>query len=133
MASFPFLFAERYRRPARVFGVTPERTWVEVSTDQLAVRFGPWRVRTPLTNVARAEATGPYAFWKTAGPARLGVTDRSLTFATNGDRGVCLTFREPVQGIEPFGLIRHPNLTLTVLDIDGLVAALASGASPREP
>jgi hypothetical protein len=133
MPSFPFLFAERYRRQARVFGVTPERTWVEVGADQIAVRFGPWHVRTAIANVTAVDVTGPYAFWKTAGPARLGVTDRGLTFATNGDRGVCLTFREPVHGIEPFGLIRHPNLTLTVLDVDGLVAALWRPAALAAP
>ncbi len=129
MTSFPFLFAERYRRPARVFGVTPERTWVEVGADQIAVRFGPWRVRTAVSNVSGTEVTGPYAFWKTAGPARLAVTDRGLTFATNGDRGVCLSFRSTVQGIEPFGLLRHPTLTVTVLDVDGLLAALSHPAA----
>ena len=36
------------------------------------------------------EITGPYAFWKTAGPARYAVTDSGLTFATNGDRGVLI-------------------------------------------
>jgi len=129
MTSFPFLFAERYRRPARAFGVTPERAWVEVGADHIAVRFGPWHVRTAVSNVSGTEVTGPYAFWKTAGPARLAVTDRGLTFATNGDRGVCLSFRSPVRGIEPFGLLRHPTLTLTVLDVDGLVAALSHPAA----
>lgn len=129
MTAYPFLFTERYRRLSRFFGVTPERSGVEVGDGRLAARFGPWRVETALANVVAAKAAGPYAFWKTAGPARLGVTDRGLTFATNGDRGVCLTFREPVRGIEPFGLLRHPNLTLTVADVDGLVAALTGPGS----
>ena len=125
MTSFPFLFAERYRRPARAFGVTPERAWVEVGADQITARFGPWRVRTAVANVSGTEVTGPFGFLKTAGPAHLALTDRGLTFATNGDRGVCLSFRSPVRGIEPFGLLCHPSLTVTVLDIDGLVAALS--------
>jgi hypothetical protein len=33
-------------------------------------------VRTPLTNVTGVDVTGPYAMWKTAGPARLAITDR---------------------------------------------------------
>lgn len=123
--SFPFRFDPAYRRLARLFGVTPERAWVELSDTDFEAHFGPWRVRTPLSNIASAEATGPYSFLKTAGPARLGVTDRGLTFATNGDRGVCVTFHSPVRGIDRAGRIRHPELTVTVLDVDGLVAALA--------
>jgi hypothetical protein len=109
--------------------VTPERAWVNLRREELEARYGPWRVRTPMSNIARIEVTGPYAFLKTAGPARLGITDRGLTFASNGDRGVCVTFHSPVPGIDPFGRIRHPELTVTVLDVDGLVEALA----PRHP
>jgi hypothetical protein len=81
-------------------------------------------VRTPLSNVAAAEATGPYSFLKTAGPARVSVTDRGLTFASNGDRGVRIAFHSPVPGMERAGRIRHPELTVTVRDIDGLIDAL---------
>jgi hypothetical protein len=121
---FPFLFDPTYRRCARLFGVTPERAWVELGEEELDVRYGPWRVRTPVRNIAGAEVTGPYAFLKTAGPARLAITDRGLTFASNGDRGACLSFRSPVAGIDRRGLIRHPELTVTVLDVDGLVESL---------
>jgi hypothetical protein len=122
---FPFRFDPAYRRLARLFGVTPERAWVDLGEEELDARYGPWRVRTPTSNIARVEVTGPYAFLKTAGPARLGITDRGLTFASNGDRGVCITFHSPVPGIDPFGRIRHPELTVTVLDVDGLMKALA--------
>jgi hypothetical protein len=67
----------------------------------------------------------------TIGPAHLSFTDRGLTMATNGDRGVCIRFREPVAGIEPTGRIRHPGLTVTVADCDGLLARLAAaGTTP---
>ena len=122
---FPFRFDPTYRRLARLFGVTPERAWVELGEEELDVRYGPWRVRTPVSNIAGVEATGPYAFFKTAGPARLAITDRGLTFASNGDRGACLSFHSPVAGIDRRGLIRHPELTVTVLDVDGLIKALA--------
>ena len=121
---FPFRFDPTYRRVARLFGVTPERAWVEVRQDELEARFGRWRVRTPVHNVVGTEVTGPYSFLRTAGPPRLGVTDRGLTFATNGDRGVCLTFAVPVRGIDRFGRLRHPELTVTVLDVEGLIAVL---------
>ncbi len=121
---FSFRFDPTYRRLARLFGVTPERAWVDVREEELEARYGPWRVRTPRSNVACAEVTGPYSFFKTAGPARLAITDRGLTFASNGDRGVCITFHSPVSGIDRAGRIRHPELTVTVLDVDGLVEAL---------
>jgi hypothetical protein len=121
---FPFRFDPAYRRLARLFGVTPARAWVDLGEEELEARYGPWRLRTPTSNIADAEVTGPYSFFKTAGPARLGITDRGLTFASNRDRGVCITFHSPVPGIDPFGRIRHPDLTVTVLDVDGLMQAL---------
>lgn len=122
---FPFRFDPTYRRLARPFGVTPDRAWVDLGEEEIEARYGPWRVRTSANNIAGAEVTGPYSLLKTAGPARLAITDRGLTFASNGVRGVCITFHSPVTGIDPFGRIRHPELTVTVLDVDGLVGALA--------
>ena len=123
---FTFRFASAYRRPARLFGITPATAWVDVDADTLRAHFGHWRVTTPLTNIRTVAVTGPYAFLKTAGPARLGITDRGLTFATNGDRGVLILFHAPVPGLEPTGLLRHPELTVTVADVDGLVERLGT-------
>jgi len=128
---FDFRFADSYRRLAALFGITPETAHVDVSEDALDARFGRWRVRTSLANITAVAITGPYAFLKTAGPARLAITDRGLTFATNGERGVLMTFRVPVQGLEPTGLLRHPELTVTVEDVDGLAERLrASTTAP---
>lgn len=126
---FEFQFDPSYQRLSRLFGVTPENAWVEVGDERFEAHFGRWRVRTPLANIAAVEVTGPYGFWKTAGPARLGVTDRGLTFATNGDRGVLVTFREKVPGIEPTGRLTHPELTVTVADVDGLTGLLRQTTS----
>jgi len=122
---FVFDFDPSYRRIQRLLGVNPRTAWVEVTETELRARFGPWRVSTPLSNVAGTEITGPYAFWKTAGPARLAVTDRGLTFATNGRRGLRIDFHEPVPGLEPTRLLKHPELTVTVADVEGLARALA--------
>jgi hypothetical protein len=121
---FTFRFADAYRRPARLFGITPDTAWVDVDAEMLRARFGRWRVRTPLANISAVAVTGPYAFLKTAGPARLAITDRGLTFATNGERGVLISFHSPVRGLDPLGVLRHPELTVTVADIDGLAARL---------
>ena len=103
------------------FGVRPSTCDVRVGAGRLIARFGPWQVQTALDNIADVSITGPYTFVKTAGPAHLSLADRGLTFATNGDRGVCLAMVEPIRGIDPFGLLPHPNLTLTVADCDGLL------------
>ncbi len=121
---FAFRFAPAYQRPARLFGITPATAWVDVDADTLRAHFGRWRVTTPLANISSVAVTGPYRFFKTAGPARLAVTDRGLTFATNGERGVLISFHTPVPGLEPTGLLRHPELTVTVADTDGLVERL---------
>lgn len=125
-ARFGFRFDPRYVAASLPFGITPASARVLVTDRELEAAFGPWRVRTPLSNVVGTEVTGPYSFLKTAGPARLSFTDRGLTFATNGERGLCICFAEPVRGIDPLGRIRHPGLTVTVADIDGLHALLAA-------
>ena len=122
---FGFAFAPAYRLSAAAFGITPATAGVEVGRSALEARFGLWRVSTPLANVTEVAVTGPYAFWKTAGPARLAITDRGLTFATNGDRGVLISFRTPVRGLDPLGVLQHPELTVTVADVDGLAELLA--------
>ncbi len=121
---FGFRFAPAYRWASLPFGIRPDRAWVEVGADALRVRFGPWRLRTSLANVAAVEITGPYAFLKTAGPAHLGITDRGLTFASNGDQGLLISFHRPVPGIEPSGRLRHPEITVTVADVEGLASLL---------
>jgi hypothetical protein len=121
---FAFDFAAGYRMTARPFGIHTRSAWVEVAEQRLDVRFGPWRVSTPIGNIVSATVTGPYAFLKTAGPARLAITDRGLTFATNGSRGVLIKFDRPVRGLDPLGLIRHPELTVTVRETDQLVELL---------
>jgi hypothetical protein len=95
-----------------------------VGDDVFKAHFGPWRVTTPLANITDVAVTGPYAFWKTAGSARLAITDRGLTFATNGDRGVLVSFGTPVRGLDPLGIIRHPELTVTVADVERLAELL---------
>ena len=126
MQRFEFRFASAYRLAARPFGITPERAWVQIDDEHLLAHYGPWRLRTTIANISRVAITGPYRFYRTAGPARLGITDGGLTFASNGDRGVLLSFREGVPAIDPLRLIRHPELTVTVADVRGLVSALGT-------
>ena len=109
MLRFDFRFAPAYRLAARPFGITPERAWVEIDDEHLLANYGPWRLRTTLANISRAAITGPYRFYRTAGPARLGITDGGLTFASNGEQGVLLSFRRHVPAIDPLRLIGTPS------------------------
>ena len=123
-SEFEFSFEARYRLPALAFGITPATSRVVVTDDALVVRFGPWLLCTDLTNVAGTEASSGFAYIRTAGPAHLSLSDRGVTFATNSRRGLCVSFRDPVQAIEPTGLLRHPGATVTVADPEALAAAL---------
>ncbi len=123
--TFDFSFDTLHRAFGLPLGITPRTTRVEVVGARLVARFGLWCLSTSLDNVEGTETSGPYSPFKTVGPAHLSVADRGLTFATNSRRGLCIRFREPVPGIEPTGRLRHPGLTVTVADIDGLDAVLA--------
>lgn len=112
---FEFAFDDRMRRPLSLLGVRPDTCYALITASRLVVRFGPWRLRSPLENIAGAEATGPYAAWKALG-VRVSWADRGLTLGTSAEQGVCIRFHRPIRGVEPTGLLRHPGLTLTLAD-----------------
>jgi hypothetical protein len=124
--TFDFDFDPEYQAMALLFGVTPARTGVDVEDGRFVARYGFWRLETEVANVAGTEVSGPYRLLTTIGPAHLSLSDRGLTFASNRRRGLCIRFHEPVAGLEPTGRLRHPGLTVTVADVDGLARALAS-------
>jgi hypothetical protein len=123
-ATFPFAVHPILGRASRLFGVSTECAVVDVHHDRVVARFGPWLVDTQIANVASAEVSGPYRWPRVIGPARLSLADRGLTFATTDRAGVCLRFHEPVRGIDPLGLLRHPGLTVTVAEPWALVELL---------
>ncbi len=122
MADFDFSFDPRYRRLLWLVGASDHTSRIRVTEQTFSAWFGVCRVRTSLANVAGVELTGPYQPLRAIG-IRLGA-DRGLTFGSTPERGLCITFHRPVRGIEPFGLIRHPSLTVTPVDPLGLGQAL---------
>ena len=107
-----------------VWGARPGKDAVTLTdAGRLRATFGALSLETDLDNVDGAHVTRGYRWWTAAG-ARRSLKDDGLTFGTNADAGVCIHFREPVPS-----LLRrrgHSALTVTVADLDGLVAALAS-------
>ena len=75
MARHRFAFSTAYRIAGLPFGVTPRTAWAEVDKGVLRIRFGLWRLHTEVSNVAGVDASGGYAFLKTAGPAHLSLSD----------------------------------------------------------
>jgi hypothetical protein len=126
---FRFRFGPASLALGAPFGITPWTTSLEVADGRLRIRYGLWRMETPLENVADTQVTGPYDLVKVAGPPRLSLVDRGLSLATSTDRGLCISFRRPVRGVDPLGLIRHPAVTVTVDDQDDLARMLAGGAA----
>lgn len=120
-------FAVRFPAVRRALGA---RSGLELDAGGLRVRLGPWIVTTPLSNIAGAEATGPFSPLRGLG-VRLSLADRGLTFGTTTERGVCLRFHEPVRGIDPWGLLRHPGLTVTVSEPDLVAEAINRIVTPR--
>ena len=116
-----------FAAPAGSSTLPPWLAMAEVDDAALRVRFGPWRMTVPRSEIDTAQVSGPYRAVKALG-VRLSLADRGLTFGSTAAGGVCVEFTHPRRGIEPFGLLRHPGLTLTVADPDGLVAALRPGA-----
>jgi hypothetical protein len=126
---FDFDFSRNVQRWNQLFAVNSRTAYLLVDDAALIAHFGPWTLTTTLDNIVDATITGPYRLWRVAGPARLSLADRGLTFATTTRTGLCITFRSPVRGIDPWGVLHHPNLTVTVNDPRALAEALGFTAS----
>jgi hypothetical protein len=122
--TFPFEVDYPMAHLSRAFLVDPEAANLMLDGERVVASFGPWKVETTLDNVEEVRVTGPYSAWKVLGPPHVSMSDRGLTFATSTRRGLCLRFREPVPGVAPVPLIRHPGLTITVQDPEHVAEVL---------
>lgn len=121
---FPYRFDSRYRLMVLPLGVGTN-DGVTITDETFTATFGRKRVETAMTNVIGAHATHDYAWWKAIG-MRLSFADDGLTFGTATHGGVCVHFDERVPKI--IGPRDHSALTVTVDDLDGLVAAIDARA-----
>lgn len=109
-----------------LFGVRGTNAYVDINGD-LDARFGFYRFRTPLSNVAGWRTEGPW-LWITAIGVRRGILNGEITFAGTHKAGVRLDFRERVR----WGPLRVPALYVTVDDLEGFTRALTARGIPGE-
>lgn len=121
--TFAFAFDPRFRGLLKVLGISPHNSSVTIDDEVFDARFGRWRLTTPVANLSDVRVTRDYRWFKAIGP-RGSAVDRGCTFGTNTDAGVCVCFHEPVGALISSSVMRHPGLTVTVADVDGLVRAV---------
>ncbi|MFI5606944.1 hypothetical protein [Amycolatopsis sp. NPDC051903] len=115
------LFARFAAHPALRHLLPGSGLWLDA--EGLRVRLGPWVVTTALSNLAGATVAGPFHAARALG-ARLSLADHGLTLGTSTARGVCIRFHRAVPGLDPFGLVCHPALTVTVAEPDLVARAI---------
>lgn len=123
MERFPFRFDDRFRVLLNIIGARPENSEVVLTDDdRFVAKFGRLVVDTPMANLAGTQISRNYRWYKAIG-ARGSLADGGATMGTNADAGLCVRFHEPVKLL--FGsLRRHPGLTVTVADPEGLQTAI---------
>jgi hypothetical protein len=125
-ARFPIRIGRRSRPVVRLFGATPETAWAELDGD-LEIRFGRFRFRTPVSNLARWRIEGPFVWIKAIG-VRRSIRGGDLSFAGSAHGGVRIDLAEPAR----WGPLRVPAVWIGADDLDGLAAALTRRGIPGE-
>ena len=118
---FPIRIGRRSQLVLLLFGARPANAFVDLGDDELDAHFGFFRFRTPTSNLASWRIEGPWR-WITAIGVRFSLRDHDLTFGGTNRGGVRVAFKEPVRTAG----IRVPALYLTVDDLEGFAAALAT-------
>jgi len=115
---FPIRLGRRSRPFLRLWGVRPDRAYVDLN-GELDARFGFFQMRTPVANITGWRIEGPWR-WITAIGVRRGFREGDVSFCGDPRGGVRLDFREPVR----WGIFRVPALYVAVEHLDALAAEL---------
>lgn len=115
---FPIRIGRRSRGFVRLWTARPETSYVDVN-DELDVRFGRFRLRTPVANISSWRIEGPFR-WITAIGLRRSVRHADVSFAGSPHGGVRIDFKEIVR----WGFLRVPAIYVGVDDLEGLAAEL---------
>jgi len=92
---FPIRIGSRSRWIVRLFTATPGTAYCEVGED-LLIRFGRFRFRTPLSNVATYRIEGPFIWIKAIG-VRMSIRHRDVSFCGSANGAVRMDLKERVR------------------------------------
>ncbi|HSL33060.1 MAG TPA: hypothetical protein VK871_05370 [Candidatus Limnocylindrales bacterium] len=123
---FPIRIGRRSRPVVRLFGASPETAWAELDGD-LEIRFGRFRIGTPVSNLARWRIEGPFVWIKAIG-VRMSLRGGDVSFAGSAHGGVRIDLVERVR----WGPFRVPAVWIGADDLDGLAAELLRRGIPGE-
>ena len=123
---FPYRFDRRYQAIWRPLGARDGVDGVTLDGDTFRATYGRSRLETPIANIDGAHVTTDYQWWKAIG-MRLSFADDGLTFGTATHGGVCVHFVDRVPKV--IGFKDHSAVTVTVDDLDGLVAAIEAATA----
>jgi hypothetical protein len=126
-ARFPIRIGRRSRWLLLLFTATPATAYAEIG-DDLLIRFGRFRFRTPLSNVASYRVEGPLTWAKAIGVRMSVLGDRDLSFCGSAHGAVRMDLKSPVN----WGPIRVPYVWAGADDLGGLAAELARRGIPGE-
>jgi len=128
---FPYAFSKKLAPLWVPFGLRPSKDGVTLTDDgRFVATYGVLRIETPIDNIDDAHITTGYRWWTAIG-ARISFADDGLTFGTNPDGGVCVHFGQKVASV--LRRSGHSALTVTVLDLPGLLAAIGPTRPGDEP
>jgi hypothetical protein len=116
---FPIRIGPRSRAVVRLFGATPQTAYAEVG-DDLEIRFGRFRFRTPVTNLARYRIEGPFTWIRAIG-VRRSFRGGDVSFCGSAHGAVRIDLNKPV----PWGPVKVPAVWAGADDLDGFAAELA--------
>jgi hypothetical protein len=123
-ARYPIRIDPRFGWLLRLWGATPEHSYVDVS-DELHARFGRIRFRVPISDIVRWRIEGPFRRITALG-VRLSIRGGDVTFGGSAHGGVRVDFRESVR----WGLLHVPALYVSADDLEGLAAELERRGIP---
>ena len=123
---FPIRIDRGFRWFVRLWGVTEDRAYVDVS-DEFDARFGRFRFSVPIEEIVRWRIEGPFRSITALG-IRRSIRHADLTFGGSAHGGVRIDLRRPVRW-GPFGV---PAFYVSADDLVGLGAALERAGIPGE-
>jgi hypothetical protein len=121
---FPIRIGRRSRPIVRLFTATPATAYADVG-DELEVRFGRARIRTPIANLSRWRIEGPFIWIKAIG-IRRSIRGGDVSFAGSAHGGVRIDLVEPIR----WGPLRVPAVYVGADDLEALAAELTRRGIP---